>query len=106
MQKYIFTQSDNPVFSPCRYKITDTAFIINNLLSLKVIIRTDHCICIHLHRGGVFSDRRNTPFLGILSLQDFIIYPVGYLQVNGFTFFKFHSKRNLGLTTCERVKSW
>ena len=39
-------------------------------------------------------------------LQDFIIYPVGYLQVNGFTFFKFHSKRNLGLTTCERVKSW
>ena len=35
MQKYIFTQSDNPVFSPCRYKITDNAFIINNLLSLK-----------------------------------------------------------------------
>ena len=39
------------------------------------------------------------------SLQDFITYPVSYLQVNGFTFFKFHSKRNLGLITCERVKS-
>ena len=23
-------------------------------------------------------------------LQDFITYPVSYLQVNGFTFFKFH----------------
>ena len=62
----------------------------------QVIERTDHCIGINLHRGGILADGRDALTGLVLALQNLVANAVGYLQIDGFAFLEIHNSRNLG----------